>query len=52
MADRQKRKRALSDPTFDLKAMLIKGRRDEQSTFQTKEIESKETKDGETNKLE
>ena len=45
------RKRALRDPTFDLKAMLIKGRRDEQSTFQTKEIESKETKDGETNRL-
>ena len=45
------RKRALRDSTFDLKAMLIEGRRDEQSTFQTKEIESKETKDGETNKL-
>ena len=45
------RKRALRDPTFDLKAMLIEGRRDEQSTFQTKEIESKETKDGETNRL-
>ena len=46
------RKQALRDPTFDLKAMLIEGRRDEQSTFQTKEIKSKETKDGETNKLE
>ena len=45
------RKRALRDPTFDLKAMLIEGRRDEQSTFQTKEIESKETKGGETNRL-
>ena len=44
-------KRALRDPTFDLKAMLIEGRRDEQSTFQTKEIESKETKDGEKNRL-
>ncbi|XP_028412526.1 uncharacterized protein LOC114535409 [Dendronephthya gigantea] len=46
------RKRALRDPTFDLKAMLIEGRRDEQSTFQTKEIESKETKDGEMNRIE
>ena len=45
------RKRALRDPTFDLKAMLFEGRRDEQSTFQTKEIESKETKGGETNRL-
>ena len=44
-------KRALRNPTFDFKAMLIDGRRDEQSTFQTKEIESKETKDGETNRL-
>ena len=31
-------KRALRDPMFDLKAMLIDGRRDEQSTFQTNEI--------------
>ena len=40
----KKLKRALRDPTCDLKATLIEGRRDEQSTFQTKEIESKETK--------
>ena len=46
------RKRVLRHPTFDLKAMLIEGRRDEQSAFQTKDIESKETKDGETNRLE
>ena len=46
------RKRDLRDPTFDLKAMLTEGRRDEQSTFQTKEIESKETKDGEMHRLE
>ena len=46
------RKRALRDQTFDLKAMLTEGRRDEQSTFQTKEIESKETKDGEMHRLE
>ena len=45
------RKRAVHDPMFDLKAMLIEGRRDEQSTFQTKEVESKETKHGETNRL-
>ena len=46
------RKRALRDPTFDLKAMLLEGRRDEQSTYQAKQIESKEVIDGETNKLE
>ena len=31
------RKRALRDPTFDLKAMLLEGRRDEQSTYQAKQ---------------
>ena len=46
------RKRALRDPTFDLKAMLLEGRRDEQSTYQAKQIESKEVIDGETNKFE
>ena len=46
------RKRALRDPTFDLKCMLIEGRRDEQSTYQAKQIESKEPSDGETKKLE
>lgn len=49
------RKRALRDPTFDLKAMLLEGRRDEQSTFQAKQIESKEPKepvDGVCHKLE
>ena len=46
------RKRSLRDPTFDLKAMLLEGRRDEQSTYQAKQIESKEAIDGETNKLE
>ena len=52
MADRQKYANGLvRDPTFDLKAMLIEGRRDEQSTFQTKEVESKETKHSETNRL-
>ena len=46
------RKRALRDPTFDLKAMLLEGQRDEQSTYQAKQIESKESIDGETNKIE
>ena len=45
------RKRALRNPTFDLKSMLIEGRRDEQSI--AKKIESnKEPSDGETKKLE
>ena len=30
------RKNALRDPNYDLKAMLLEGRRDEQSTFQAK----------------
>ena len=46
------RKRPLRDPTFDLKAMMLVGRRDEQSTYQAKQIELKEPTDGETNKLE
>ena len=46
------RKPALRDPTFDLNSMLIEGRRDEQSTYQAKQIESKEPSDGETKKLE
>ncbi len=32
--------------------MLLEGRRDEQSTYQAKQIESKEPSDGETNKIE
>ena len=46
------RKRALRDPTFNLNSMLIKGRCDEQSTYQAKQIEPKEPSDGETKKLE
>jgi hypothetical protein len=38
------RKKALRDPTHDLKAILIDGRRDEQSAYQAREIESKEQK--------
>ncbi|CAB4022955.1 PREDICTED: uncharacterized protein K02A2.6-like [Paramuricea clavata] len=46
------RKRALRDRTFDLKSMLLEGRRDEQSKYQAEQIESKEQTDGEANKLE
>eukprot|EP00112_Aurelia_sp_Birch-Aquarium-sp1_P010543 Seg2247.1 transcript_id=Seg2247.1/GoldUCD/mRNA.D3Y31 product="hypothetical protein" protein_id=Seg2247.1/GoldUCD/D3Y31 len=35
------RKQALRDPKYDLKAMLLDGRRDEISKFQSKEIEGK-----------
>ena len=46
------RRRALRDPTLDLKAMLL-GRRDEQSKYQAQQIESKvERTVGETSKLE
>eukprot|EP00112_Aurelia_sp_Birch-Aquarium-sp1_P015232 Seg336.2 transcript_id=Seg336.2/GoldUCD/mRNA.D3Y31 product="hypothetical protein" protein_id=Seg336.2/GoldUCD/D3Y31 len=45
------RKNALRDPSYDLKAMLLEGRRDEQSTFQAKEIEGKEEHFAEANKL-
>ena len=45
------RKRALRDPGFDLKSMLLEGRCDEQSTFQAKEIESKEKPVGETSRM-
>ena len=46
------RKRALRDPQFALKDMLLEGRRDEQSTYQAKDIESKDVKDAETNKID
>ena len=36
------RKKALRDPAYSLKDMLIDGRRDETSSYQAKEIESKE----------
>ena len=36
------RRRALRDPTYDLKQMLLDGRREEMSSFQTREIESNE----------
>ena len=47
------RRRALRDPTFDLKAMLLEISRDEPSQYQAQQIESKvEPTVGETNKLE
>ena len=36
------RKRALRDRTYDLKAILLEGRRAEQSAYQAREIESRE----------
>ena len=45
------RKRALRDPGFDLKAMLLEGRRDEQSAFQAKDIESKEPIAADANRI-
>ena len=36
------RKRALRDPTYDLKSILLDGRRAEQSGYQARDIESKE----------
>ena len=36
------RKRALRDPTYNLAAMLLDGRRDESSTYQARKIEEKE----------
>ena len=46
------RKRALRDPKFDLKSMLLEGRRDEQSSYQIKDIESKEPTEVSANKLD
>ena len=45
------RKLALRDPKYDLKAMLLDGRRDEISKFQSKEIEGKPDCREETNQV-
>ena len=45
------RKKALRDHTYDLKAILLDGRRDEQSTFQARDIESKDKGNEEVNKV-
>ena len=44
-------KRALRDPTYDLKAILLDGRCDEQSAFQACNIESKEIGSEDINKI-
>ena len=46
------RKKALRDPNFDLKAMLLEGRRDEQSEYQAKDIESNEQTEETTHQLD
>ncbi len=46
------RRRALRDPDYKLKDMLIDGRRDEMSSYQAKDIESKEKTVAETNRME
>ena len=46
------RKRALRDPDFSLKDMLIDGTRDETNNYQEKDIESKEGYAENTNRLE
>ncbi|XP_028414345.1 uncharacterized protein K02A2.6-like [Dendronephthya gigantea] len=45
------RKKALRDPTYDLKSILIDGRRAEMSTFQARDIESKDTNTDRVNKV-
>ena len=45
------RKQALRNPKFKLADMLIEGRRDEQSKFQARDIESEEVKIAETNQV-
>ena len=45
------RKKALRDPNFDLKAMLLEGR-DEQSEYQAKDIESNEQTEETTHQLD
>ena len=41
----------MRDPSFDLKAMLLEGRRDEQSAFQARDIETKDKTVAETNRV-
>lgn len=45
------RKRALRDRNYNLAAMLLDGRRDEQSAYQAKNIEAKEQQLEETHKI-
>ena len=46
------RKRALRDPTYNLAAMLLDGRRDESSTYQARKIEEKDPLSAETNQFQ
>ena len=45
------RKRALRDPTYDLKAILLEGRRAEQSAYQAREIESQQPTQDDLHKI-
>ena len=45
------RKRALRDPKYTLKDMLVDGRRDEISTYQSREIESTGHSDAQTHQI-
>ena len=45
------RKRALRDPTYDLKAILLEGRRTEQSAYQSREIESQQPTQDDLHKI-
>ena len=46
------RKQALRDPTYNLAAMLLDGRKDESSTYQAWKIEEKEPLSAEPNQFE
>ena len=46
------RKWALRDPTYNLAAMLLDGRRDESSTYEARKIEEKEPLSAETNQFQ
>ena len=45
------RRKALRDPAYVLKDILVDGRRDEQSTYQARDIESKEFKSDNLNEV-
>ena len=45
------RRHTLRDPTFDLTAMLLDGRRDEIGSYQSKDIEGKDSSAAETHQL-
>ncbi len=45
------RKKALRDPTYDLKSILLDGRRDELSAYQVRDIESKDANSDGVNQM-